>query len=151
MVASYTGGDGNDFSLSLTNAKIWDGGGGNDNWTTGVNWVGDVAPLAGATLIFPSGAARLTNVNDFPAGTAFQDIIFNAGGYTISGNSINLTGALFGNNTTLINTLTFPMVLSAANKSFDQQTGGETIFGGTITVNAAVSYTHLTLPTNREV
>ena len=141
MVASYTGGDGNDFSLSLTNAKIWDGGGGNDNWTTGVNWVGDVAPLAGATLIFPSGAARLTNVNDFPAGTAFQDIIFNAGGYTISGNSINLTGALFGNNTTLINTLTFPMVLSAANKSFDQQTGGETIFGGTITVNAGNTLT----------
>ena len=32
------------------------------------NW-GGTAPVAGDALTFPSGAANLTNTNDFPAGT----------------------------------------------------------------------------------
>ena len=50
----------------------WDGGGANAFWTTPQNWVGDVVPNPGDDLVFPTGAARLVNVNDFAAGTAFD-------------------------------------------------------------------------------
>src|SRR5262249_13399613 len=40
--------------------RIWDGGSGVDsNWLTAANWLGDLTPLPGDDLIFPSGAARL--------------------------------------------------------------------------------------------
>ena len=50
--------------------KIWSGGGGNNNWTTGGNW-GGTPPSAGDDLVFPAGAARLSNTNDFASGTGF--------------------------------------------------------------------------------
>src|SRR6478736_4835425 len=51
----------------------WDGGAapGNVNWTSGVNWAGDIAPLTGDSLVF-DGAAGLSNTNDFVAGTQFN-------------------------------------------------------------------------------
>ena len=45
---------------------------GNANWTTGANWIGDAAPVAGDTLIFPDSAAQKTNTNDFAAGRRFR-------------------------------------------------------------------------------
>ena len=72
----------------------WDGSGADNHWTTAANWVGDVAPNPGDDLVFPSGAAQLTNVNDFVAGTAFQSIGVTAGGYQISGNSVSLAAGV---------------------------------------------------------
>jgi autotransporter-associated beta strand protein len=85
---------------SLLSVCIWTGGGGaaHNNWNNPANWVNDqtppvnVAPQAGDQLQFvgtpPSGGA----VNDFPAGTQFQSIDFADSGFTLSGNSIALTG-----------------------------------------------------------
>lgn len=70
----------------------WDGGGADANWTTAANWAGDIAPATdgSADLVFPAGAARTNNVNDFTAGTAFASIGFTGGGYALSGNGIAL-------------------------------------------------------------
>ena len=73
-------------------AFVWDGGGGDANWTTAANWENDIAPTGGEDLVFEAGAARLSSVNDFAAGTQFGNLTFNAGGYTISGNAIALAG-----------------------------------------------------------
>jgi autotransporter-associated beta strand protein len=54
------------------------------------NWVGDVAPVAGADLVFPTGAANLTSFNSFPDGTQFNSITFSGSSYTISGAAIDL-------------------------------------------------------------
>jgi hypothetical protein len=63
----------------------WDGGSTVDsNWTTPENWSGDIAPQAGDNLVFPAGAARLNNVNDYPAGTVFGSINVSGSGYKIS-------------------------------------------------------------------
>ena len=68
--------------------RIWDGvqdlGGAtaNANWTTASNWVGDIAPQAGDDLVFAAGAAQLTNVNDFAAGTRFNTITISGSGYS---------------------------------------------------------------------
>ncbi|HEY7061382.1 MAG TPA: autotransporter-associated beta strand repeat-containing protein [Chloroflexota bacterium] len=78
---------------ALAATKTWTGGGGDANWTTGANW-GGTAPSADDDLVFPAGAARLTNTNDFPAGTSFNTIAIDGSGYAIGGNSIRLTSSL---------------------------------------------------------
>src|SRR5687768_18159222 len=46
--------------------QVWDGGSSTDsNWMTAANWAGDVI-TGGDHLIFPGGAARTTNTNNFP-------------------------------------------------------------------------------------
>jgi hypothetical protein len=73
----------------------WDGGGSDNNWTTAANWVGDVAPVAGADLVF-TGRVGTTPNNDFAAGTAFSSITFTNGGFTLTGNAVTLTGTSGG-------------------------------------------------------
>jgi len=73
---------------------VWDGGGAEPNWTNPVNWVGDVAPEAGDDLLFPAGAAQLTNVNDYAPGTDFNSIVFTGFVYVIDGNGITLNAGI---------------------------------------------------------
>jgi hypothetical protein len=76
----------------------WDGGGGDNHWTTAANWVGDVAPNPGDDLLFPGGAAQFANVNDFAAGTAFHSIAISdvtfTPRYMLTGNAIALAAGL---------------------------------------------------------
>jgi len=67
----------------------WDGGGANNNWTTGSNWVGNVAPTAGnsSDLTFSGSTRPGATVN---SGSTFQvnSLTFDAGAtttFTISG------------------------------------------------------------------
>lgn len=53
--------------------RVWDGGGANDNFSTAANWVGDVAPGAGDTLVF-MGSTRTSPVNDL--NVQFGGIVF---------------------------------------------------------------------------
>jgi hypothetical protein len=61
----------------------WDGGGANNNWTTGSNWVGNVAPTAGnsSDLTFSGSTRPGATVN---SGSTFQvnSITFDAGATT---------------------------------------------------------------------
>src|SRR5262245_43998551 len=85
--------------LTPANA-YWDGGGADNNWTTPANWVFDVAPHPGDILYFRAGAAQQTNVNDFPAGTAFQSFYIDGSsftgdvGYVLTGNAVALAAGL---------------------------------------------------------
>lgn len=45
-------------------ASTWDGGGGDANFSTAANWVGDVAPIAGDSLVFPALGTKQAPVND---------------------------------------------------------------------------------------
>jgi autotransporter-associated beta strand protein len=72
----------------------WDGGGTDNNWTTAANWVGDVAPQPGDDLVFPDGVSRLTNANNFPAGTEFNSIRLTGPGYVITGNAVTLSAGI---------------------------------------------------------
>lgn len=74
----------------------WDGGGANNNWTTGSNWVGDVAPTAATSndLIYSGSTRPGATVN---SGSTFQvnSLTFDAGAtttFTISG--ANLTSKI---------------------------------------------------------
>jgi len=73
--------------------KTWNGNS-SSNMSDGNNWVGNLPPVAGDDLVFGS-ATNLTVTNDYPAGTSFKSITFSFGGYTVSGNSLNLGGGAF--------------------------------------------------------
>lgn len=77
-------------SLAITN--IWDGGGANNNWTTPANWNGNVAPVDGNTLLFPTNVFDQITTNDFSGlfveGLLFQD------DYTLRGDSVILTNRI---------------------------------------------------------
>jgi len=95
---SYVGGDGNDVTLTVPTTRRWDGGGANSNWQTKENWENDVAPLPGDDLVFPAGASRMFNNNDFPANTTFNQISILDGFYTLNGNAVRLNDGLVNNN-----------------------------------------------------
>lgn len=81
-------------SLSVAADFTWNGGGADDNWTTGANW-GGVAPGAAQTLVF-SGTNRPTPFNNNTAGWSVFGIRFqeDAGSFALSGNSITLTSGV---------------------------------------------------------
>src|SRR5881396_3618045 len=129
-------------------------GASNPNWKTNGNWLGGAAPTGngGENLVFPSGAANLTNNNNLK-GTSFNSITISGSGYTVGGNATTLTGSLADTNTislgltfaatrtvTVSNaatTLTISGVISGA--------GGLTKSGsGTVTLSAANTYTGVT-------
>ena len=74
--------------------KTWNGNAGDFNMTTPTNWVGNVAPVANDDLVF-GATTKFAPVNDYPDGTKFKSITFNVGGYSLTGNSINLGGGAF--------------------------------------------------------
>ncbi len=73
--------------------RVWTGGGTNSNWMNPDNWNGP-APVAGDILRFPPGAARLSNNNNFPAGTSFEQIQITGSGYTLDGNRVSIVTLL---------------------------------------------------------
>ncbi len=91
---SYVGGTGNDMVLTCTfSPKAWNGSV-SALWSNPNNWTPVGVPAPGNGLLFPSGAANLSNTNDLPIGTAFSRIVFTGSGYTLGGNGIVLTNLL---------------------------------------------------------
>src|SRR5262249_29494200 len=72
----------------------WTGGGAPNAWTNPANGAATVAPSPGDALLFPAGAARLSNANDFPAGMSFRSLTFSGPGFNISGNAITLEAGI---------------------------------------------------------
>ncbi|HXG08273.1 MAG TPA: autotransporter-associated beta strand repeat-containing protein [Gemmataceae bacterium] len=68
----------------------WTGLGSNNNWTTAANWDIGAPNSPDDILVFPLGALRTTNVNNFPLDTEFAGLRFEGGGFTISGNRLRL-------------------------------------------------------------
>lgn len=96
--ASYLGGNGNDLFLTTSSTtRTWDGDAVlNDNWTDAANWTGDIAPLFGDVLVFPSGIGSTDRGldNDFPNDTTFRRLIFNGDDFTVRGSRFRLTHGL---------------------------------------------------------
>jgi autotransporter-associated beta strand protein len=115
-----------------------------------------VAPQQGDILVFPAGATNLNAIDDFPAGTSFSSITIGAPGYALSGNALELTGAINANYSSGSSTNSIPMTLDGATASVT--TGAELILsgiiaggaglnvsgGGTLALAAANSFTGLT-------
>ena len=70
----------------------WTGGGDNYHWSDQNNWLNDqqqhAAPQAGDSLVF-QGTGTTTD-NDLAAGTSFNGILFQSGGFALTGNDLAL-------------------------------------------------------------
>jgi fibronectin-binding autotransporter adhesin len=106
--------------------RIWDAGGANANWTNATNWQGDVAPVAGDTLVFPTGVVELPTTNDFPDGTEFASLTFGKA-YALDGNRILLADGI-----TNTSTQTVAIALDITLK-------GTLIGSSTVTIDVAAS------------
>ncbi|MGB0154731.1 MAG: autotransporter-associated beta strand repeat-containing protein [Verrucomicrobiales bacterium] len=122
------------FSLTLVGLSLeaqitWDGGGGDDNWTTGDNWAGNVAPSGGNSLIF-TGNIQTASTNTLANGSIIDGIQFTndgstsaaSGEFVLSGNSVTLssgitTTAVVPANTTLTDIVNFDIILNG-NRTF---------------------------------
>jgi len=138
----------------------WTGGSGNNRWTSGNNWSGGVAPTGagGENLVFPSGAARLSNNNTLN-GASFNSITISGSGYTLSGNALTLgAGGLADNSIAGTNTVSLPMTF-AATRAVTVSNAGTTLTisgvisgaggltkagAGTVTLSATNTYTGVT-------
>ena len=112
--------------------KTWNGGGGNNNWTTGANW-GGTAPVANDALVF-AGSTRLTPYNDFAAGTSFNSITFasGAGAFTLGGNRVTI-GTTAGVKNSGSATQTVDLALTFNNaQTLLQKVAGPLVINGVI-------------------
>jgi len=131
---SYTGGDGNDLTLTCTAApKSWTGNGGaaDPNWLTAANWSTGTPVIANDMLVFPESPSNRTMNNDAPAGTQFTSLTFahtSGASYVLSGNQFALTAGI--TSTSNSTTISAPIALSAS-----QAFTGQLTFNGTVTLN----------------
>src|SRR6266480_4157133 len=94
---------------SLMATMLWSGASTVDsNWTSGANWVGGAAPQQDDSLVFPFGAARQANIDNFADGSRFRSITI-SDGYTISGsNRISLLEGVNYNSASSAATVSVP-------------------------------------------
>jgi autotransporter-associated beta strand protein len=107
-------------------ASTWSGAASN-LWSNNGNW--DVPPASGNGLVFPTGAANLTNSNDLTAGTSFASLTFSGSGYSLGGNAIALAGNLDAQ-ATGTDTVNLPISLAAATPTASADQSGTTLMLG---------------------
>ncbi len=124
------------FTITVTDVapsgRTWTGGGADNNWTTPANW-GGTAPTAGDNLLFPAGAARLSNTNNYTAATSFGSITISGSGYTLAGNQVTLgAGGLVASGVGTTNTISLPMAFAASRPVTVTDAGATLTLSGVI-------------------
>jgi uncharacterized repeat protein (TIGR01451 family) len=104
------------------------------NWSNGANWAG-IPPAAGADLEFLSSAQANALNNDFPAGTAFQSLSFNAAAtFSPGGNTINLgSGGITATSVAVVNDF-IPFTLTAS-QTWSSDWPGSIVLNGPATLD----------------
>ena len=110
-------------------ADTWTGSTLDNNWSTAANW-GGVAPGPGDSLVFPS-TTHTTSVNDLAAGTLIASITFNAAGYSLTGNSVTLSGGV-SMTVSGTNTVAVPIALSGSQTISTSDPAGLLVVSGAI-------------------
>jgi len=89
--------------------QTWDGGGSDNNWSTGLNWVGDIVPGSAANATFnATGIANPTNDVDTTRSIAGVTYANPTGTYVtdLGANTLTVTGSLSAGNSATIGTAT---------------------------------------------
>jgi len=129
-------------------AITWDGGAGDDFWSSAANWDTDTAPTFPAALTF-GGSTRLSPSNDF-SGITVTGLTFAAGAsaFNLIGTPITLAGNIgvsVGGTTTNDQTVSLPITLSANATLTAGNSGGSAsdlsrVFNkGTLLLNGPIS------------
>jgi autotransporter-associated beta strand protein len=118
----------------ISSAGNWDGGGADNNWSTGGNWDNDVVPVFASSLTF-AGSTRLNNTND-ATGVSVNGITFDsaAGAFTLAGYSLGLNGTIgFNASPAALITQTIQLPLTpTANFTISTRTNGNISINGDV-------------------
>ena len=92
-------------------AQTWTGAGADNNWSTGANWSGGVAPASSATtqLTFPGSVPRLSPIVDAPWTVNRMSFLAS---YTLTGQALTLAGSSPGIQAGPPTTLSNPITLT---------------------------------------
>jgi hypothetical protein len=115
----------------------WSGLGGDHDWSNPVNWLGDVAPQNGDNLDFPTVTTTFQATNDFAAGMTFGSIKIDSPSYTLTGNSVNLTGGIVA--TYSMGSSTDSIATNLGGGTVSMTPGGSLTLGGVISGIAGLS------------
>ncbi len=142
---SYTGGSGNDVELNVVEApfvttgvtRVWDGGGAAPGFSIAANWVGDVAPQDGDSILFPTGLASPDNVATNDLVIRFNQLLCasNGAGMTLRGNPLFLAGGIIA--TQASGALVVFNSISFIGSADIQTAGGNVVLSGSITNGGA--------------
>ncbi len=125
---------GHTVALARATTATWTGAV-NNQWTTAGNWIGlGGTPLVGGeNLIFPGGAANLSNTNGLAAATTFNSITITGSGYTLAGNAITLgAGNLADSSVAGANTISLAMAFAATRTVTVSDAGTTLLVSGVI-------------------
>jgi len=128
-------------------AGNWDGGGADNNWSSGGNWDNNLVPVFASSLTF-AGSTRLNNTNDL-TGVSANSITFDsaAGAFTLNGNSLGLNGNIgFSANPAALITQTINLPLTLGGSfAVDTRTNGNITINGNITDAATSTLTQTSI------
>ena len=109
-------------------SEVWDGLGGDNNWSTGVNWLTGYSPGAGDSVTF-AGITQLTP--NMESSYSVNSVTFsnNAGNFSIgtSGNNLTITAGGVVNNSTNAQDLNVPVYLTTAAQNLNAAAGDLTL------------------------
>lgn len=138
---SYTGGSGNDVELTVVDApfvgtgvtRTWDGGGANTFFSTAANWVGDIAPQEGDSILFPTGLLTPDNVASNNLNIRFNQLLCasSGGGITLRGQPLFIGGGIIA--TQASGALTVFNSVSFLNGGPIQTASGNIVLHGSVT------------------
>ena len=106
-----------------------------NNWSDAANW--NTVPTGEETLHF-TGLTRTAPNNDFPAGTSFSGLRFDAGAasFTIGGNPITMTGDIINYSS---NNQTINLAMALTSTAMNLNTGGTTLtLGGNLSNSGTI-------------
>lgn len=142
---SYTGGSGNDVELTVVDApfvgtgvtRTWDGGGATPGFSVAANWVGDVAPQEGDSILFPTDLLTPDNVATNDLNIRFHHLLCasSGGGITLRGNPLLLGGGIIA--TQASGALAVFTSVSFLNGGPIQTASGNVILHGSVTNGGA--------------
>ena len=122
---------GNTLDVTVQQGNVWTGGslGPTYTWSNGANWGSGLAPTGGTVAYF-AGTTGLTNSNDI-TGLNLPGITFvpGAGAFNISGNSIQLSGPITNNSTSV---QTIALAISLTGNQTITAASGNIVLAGAI-------------------
>ena len=117
-------------AVAASYGQTWDGGGANDNWSTGANWNADVAPVndGNADVIF-AGSTRTSPIMDVDWAIKTLTFASGASAYNLGGdNLLSLGTNLIANTTVLINNSTAVQTINSNIVVGSGNTGNSTTY-----------------------
>lgn len=108
-------------------------------WSNNGNW--DVPPANGSDLVFPAGAANLSNTNDLQGegSQMIGSITISGGGYTIGGTGITLTGLLDASQASGTATINLPIHFDGPGVVEVDQAGASLVLSGVLSGSSGLS------------